>query len=103
MTSTDAVAFASLIALVLLSLGLLLSTVRIIIGPTVADRVLGLDLLTVLALAFVGALTVRTGFALYLDIAIALGLLGFLATVAFARYILMPSRQDEPTNREPAS
>lgn len=103
MSGADAVAAASLVALVLLSVGLLLSTLRIIIGPTVADRVLAMDLLTILALGFVGALTIRTGFTLYLDIAIALGLLGFLATIALARYILVRSRPGaEQPNREKA-
>lgn len=91
MSGETAVSIAGLIALVVLSAGLLLAVVRIIIGPTIADRVLSLDLLTILALGFVGALTIRTGYTLYLDIAIALGLLGFLATVAFARYILVQS------------
>ncbi|ODT81649.1 MAG: cation:proton antiporter [Pelagibacterium sp. SCN 64-44] len=81
--------WASLIALVLLSLALLLSLVRIVIGPTLSDRVLALDLLTVVAMGFVGAVAVRTGLMLYLDIAIALALLGFLATVALGRYILL--------------
>ena len=103
MSGAEAIAAASLIALVLLSAGLLLSTIRILIGPTVADRVLALDLLTILALGFVGALTIRTGFTLYLDIAIALGLLGFLATIAFARYILVRSRPvAEQPNQERA-
>jgi multicomponent Na+:H+ antiporter subunit F len=39
-------------------------------------------------MAFVGAIAIRTGQMLYLDIAIALALLGFLATVALARYVL---------------
>ena len=38
--------------------------------------------------AFLAVIGIRTGFTLYLDIAIALGLVGFLATVAFARFIL---------------
>ena len=78
----------SLIALIILGLALLLSIVRIIIGPTLADRVLALDLMTVVALGFIGAVAVRTGLMLYLDIALALALLGFLATVALARYIM---------------
>lgn len=88
MNPTDFLDWASMIALVLLALALLLSVVRIVRGPTVADRVLALDLLAVLAMGFVGALAVRTGLMLYLDIAVALALLGFLATVALARYIL---------------
>lgn len=88
MNPTDFLDWASMIALLLLALALLLSVVRIVRGPTVADRVLALDLLTVLAMGFVGAVAVRTGLMLYLDIAVALALLGFLATVALARYIL---------------
>jgi len=89
MSGGDALAWASLVALCLLSAALLLSVVRIVIGPTLGDRVLALDLLTIQALGLVGALAVRTGFMIYLDIAIALGLLGFLATIAFARYMLV--------------
>ncbi|MCR6673366.1 MAG: cation:proton antiporter [Devosia ginsengisoli] len=88
MSPADALSLATLIALVMLGLALLISVVRIIIGPTLGDRVLALDLMTVIAMGFVGTIAIRTGLMLYLDIAIALALLGFLATVAFARYIL---------------
>ncbi|ODT71344.1 MAG: cation:proton antiporter [Pelagibacterium sp. SCN 63-23] len=83
---------ASLISLIMLALALLLSLVRIVIGPTISDRVLALDLLTIVAMGFVGAIAVRTGLTLYLDIAIALALLGFLATIALARYILLSAK-----------
>ena len=88
MSAAEFLDLASLIALVILALALVVSTVRIIIGPTLADRVLALDLMTVVAMGFIGAVAVRTGLMLYLDIALALALLGFLATVALARYIL---------------
>ena len=88
MTPADALSLATFIALVMLGLALLISTVRIIIGPTMADRVLALDLMTVVAMGFVATVAIRTGLMLYLDIAIALALLGFLATIALARYIL---------------
>jgi len=66
--------------------------IRVIIGPTLADRVLALDLLTVIAMGFVGGIAIRTGLTLYLDIAIGLALLGFLATIAFTRYMLSRHR-----------
>lgn len=99
MSPQAAVDMATMVALVLLALALLATTVRIIIGPTLADRVLALDMLTILAMGFVAAIAIRTGYYLYLDIAIALALLGFLATLALARYILsraMPGPGDEP-------
>ncbi|QQR37982.1 cation:proton antiporter [Devosia rhizoryzae] len=81
--------WATLIALVMLALALALSVVRIVLGPSLPDRVLALDLLTVVAMGFIGTIAIRTGFWLYVDIAIALALLGFLATVALARYIML--------------
>jgi multicomponent Na+:H+ antiporter subunit F len=94
---------SSLIALILLGLALLVSIVRIVIGPTLPDRVLALDLMTVVAMGFVGAVAVRTGLMLYLDIAIALALLGFLATVALARYILRRGLKAEAAAMEAQS
>lgn len=88
MTGPAFLDWASLVALVLLGAALLVASIRVVRGPTLPDRVLALDVLTTLGLAMIATLAVRTGFALYLDLAIALGLVGFLATVAFARYIL---------------
>ncbi len=81
--------WASMLALGMVALALLLSLTRIVIGPTLADRVLGLDLLTIVVMGFVGIIAVRTGLMLYLEIAIAIALMGFLATIALARYILL--------------
>jgi multicomponent Na+:H+ antiporter subunit F len=75
-------------ALGLLSLALLLTVIRVIIGPTLPDRVMALDMLVAIAIGFIAVLGIKTGQALYADIAIALGLVGFLATVAFARFVL---------------
>ncbi len=73
----------------LLSLAFLITILRIIIGPTLPDRILGLDMLVSVGIGFIAIVAVKTGFFLYLDVAIALGLVGFLATVAFARYLLV--------------
>jgi multicomponent Na+:H+ antiporter subunit F len=96
MSPADMLSLATMVALVILGVALVLATIRIIIGPTLADRVLALDLLTMVAMGFVGAIAIRTGLTLYLDIAIALALLGFLATVALARYLMSrPVKQED--------
>ena len=41
-----------------------------------------------IAIGFIATIGIKTGFTLYVDIALALGLVGFLATVAFARFTL---------------
>jgi multicomponent Na+:H+ antiporter subunit F len=79
---------AANIAFAILGLGLLATVVRIILGPTLADRILGLDTLTTLGIGLIAVFAVRSGFHLYVDIAVALALLGFISTVAFARYLL---------------
>ena len=96
MTAAALLSMTTLIALVMLGLALLISVIRVIIGPTLGDRVLALDLLTVVAMGFVGAIAIRTGLTLYLDIAMSLALLGFLATIAFARYMLSRHTRKEP-------
>lgn len=77
------------ICFVLLGLAMLAAIIRIIRGPSLADRILGLDTLTVLAVGQIGLFTVRTGLTLYADIAIALALVGFLTTLSLSRYLLL--------------
>ena len=82
------IALVTNICFALLGLALLATVVRIIRGPTLADRILGLDTISILAVGVIGVFAVRTGLFLYADIAVAVALVGFLATIAFARYLL---------------
>ena len=75
-------------ALVILGISFLLTVYRVVKGPTLPDRVLSLDMLVGIAIGFIAVIAIRTGYTLYIAIAISLGLVGFLATVAFARFIL---------------
>jgi multicomponent Na+:H+ antiporter subunit F len=79
-------------SLLLLTLAMLATAIRVLLGPTLADRVLALDQLVAIAIGFIAVIAIKTGYELYVDIALALGLAGFLATVAFARYILASSK-----------
>lgn len=89
------------IALALLCLSFLLTVLRVLTGPTLPDRILGLDMLVAVAIGFIAVLGIRTGFSFHVDIAIALGLVGFLATVAFARFVL--SRSPTPASPQQSS
>lgn len=89
MTFEQAILHASIwIALAVLAVAFLLTVWRVVKGPTLPDRVVALDMLVGIVIGFIALIAIRTGFTLYIDIAIALGLVGFLATVAFARFIL---------------
>ena len=97
MSGALALQWASQAALGLLLVGMLLAVIRLIRGPNLGDRILALDMITVLATGFIVAVAVLTGFSLYVDIAIALALVGFLSTVALARYLM--SRAASRENR----
>lgn len=88
MTPEQFFTFATYVSFTLLILAFLLTILRLIAGPTLADRILSLDMLVTLGIGFIAVVTVSTGYFEYLDVAIALGLIGFLATVAFARFVL---------------
>ena len=87
-TPAAIVSAAAMAALGILCVAFIVSVWRVIAGPSLPDRILALDMLTGTAIGFIAVVAVRTGFSLYIDIAIALGLVGFLATVAFARFVL---------------
>jgi len=76
-----------------------LTVVRLVIGPTLPDRVVALDLLAFISIAFIGLVTLSTGVAALLDVAVALALIAFLATLAFARYIERMGADALPSGR----
>lgn len=84
---------ATSIGFVLLGAAMLLLLIRILRGPTLGDRILALDTMTLVGVGMIAVFAARTGFYLYLDVAIALGLVGFLSTVALARYLLTRRNQ----------
>lgn len=88
---------ACAVALSLMCAAFFLAAWRVIKGPTLPDRIVALDTLTAIAIGFIAVIAIRTGFNLYIDIAIALGLVGFLATVAFARFVLSRGMQPDET------
>jgi multicomponent Na+:H+ antiporter subunit F len=100
MSGAEVLEHGTSIALVLLTGAMILAVVRLILGPSLADRVLSLDLITTLAVGYIAAIAVRTGFMLYVDIAISIALVGFLATVAFARYLLQRAEARSRGSRE---
>lgn len=73
-------------ALVMVAVALLLSFVRVLYGPTLPDRVVALDLIGVCAVGLMVLGAAASGERAFLDAAVVMALLGFLGTVAYARY-----------------
>jgi multicomponent Na+:H+ antiporter subunit F len=71
----------------MLVLAMFLSFIRLVRGPSLPDRVVALDLITIQIAAMLAVDTIATGQSVFLDAAIVLALISFLGTVAFARYL----------------
>ena len=89
--------------LVILLVAMVLAFFRIVYGPKNADRIIALDLLSVLVVAFVALYAVFSGEQAFLDVAIAYALVAFLGTVAFARYLERSAavRRRQSNDQEP--
>jgi multisubunit Na+/H+ antiporter MnhF subunit len=87
------------IAAMLLAAAMVCAGIRIIRGPTGPDRVVALDMLGILGVAAAGMAVVASGSAAFMDIAIGVALVGFLAAVAFAGFIERGSIDDEGEDR----
>lgn len=69
-----------------------LATVRLLRGPTLPDRVVALDLIGAVCIGIIAAYAEAFHQPAFLDVAIAVGLITFLGTVAIARYIERSAR-----------
>ena len=63
-------------------------TFRILCGPKAQDRILGFDSLYVSAMLLLLAFGIRSSRAIYFEAALIIALLGFVGTVALAKFLL---------------
>lgn len=75
------------VILPLLSVSMILTFIRFVRGPRVVDRVIALDLIITIGIAFITIFSIRSGKELFLDVAMILALIAFLGTVAFSYYL----------------
>jgi multicomponent Na+:H+ antiporter subunit F len=71
----------------ILTLSVILSFIRLYKGPDVADRVIALDLIITIGIGLITAFSIRTGQAMFLDVATIFALIAFLGTIAFSFYL----------------
>ena len=75
------------IALAMLGLAVLLSLLRLLLGPAAPDRVVAADTLAVITTSGLAIIAALLGSPLYLDVALIYGTLAFVGIVAIARAI----------------
>ena len=78
---------ALVIAFLFLTLAVILAFYRFLKGPDITDRVVALDLIAMVMIAFVAAYMVLTDESLFIDVIVVAALITFFGTVAFARYL----------------
>jgi multicomponent K+:H+ antiporter subunit F len=88
MSALAILAWAITSAQVLLGLAMCCATYRLVVGPRAQDRILGLDSLYMSAMLMLITFGVRTGSTLHFEAALIIGLLGFVSTVALAKFLM---------------
>lgn len=75
------------LVLVMLAVALLIALCRLAWGPTLPDRIVAMDLIAVLVAGLIVVSAAATSERVFLDAAIAIALLGFVGTIAYAAYV----------------
>lgn len=79
---------ALMVSFAAVSLAQVLAMVRLVIGPCVGDRILAIDTMTVNAIALIVLIGMAGETQMYFEGALIFAMLGFVSTVAYARFVL---------------
>lgn len=88
MPAADVLNWAMNLAFAAVALSQLLALVRLVIGPGTGDRILALDTMVVNAIGLIVLVGMSQGTQLYFEAALIIAMLGFVSTVAYARFVL---------------
>ena len=75
------------VAAVLILGAILLAVSRLVLGPTLIDRIVAIDVLTIVSISLMVLYAHVSGRFIYIDVALVYGLLSFLAVLAVARFL----------------
>lgn len=90
------IVWAAALAAAIVTLGLVPVVFRLLVGPSAADRAIATDMLGLLGACIAALTAVLAAHAAFLDIALGIALVGFLAAVAFARLMERAGRSPAP-------
>jgi multicomponent K+:H+ antiporter subunit F len=86
--SATILSWSLVIAQVLLGIAMIATLYRLMAGPRAQDRILSLDALYVVAMLMLVSFGMRVGTNIYFEVALLIGLLGFVGTVALAKFLM---------------
>jgi multicomponent Na+:H+ antiporter subunit F len=71
-----------------LTLALFMGMYRLLVGPTLPDRIVVMDLVASLSIGLIATYIMYTGQTVFLNVAVAIALLVFMGNVAFAKFLI---------------
>lgn len=72
----------------MIGLAILLNVWRLFAGPTRGDRILALDTMVINTIALIVLFGIREGTTMYFESALLFAMVGFVGTVAYAKFLL---------------
>ncbi len=82
-----------ILTLFMMILAILISFIRLVIGPTIWDRILMVNLISAKVVMFIAVYAIYVDNILFLDIAISYGIIGFLTITLLSKYIMTGGRE----------
>lgn len=86
--SATIIDYSLIIAQVMLGVAMLLTIFRMVVGPRAQDRVLALDAFYITGMLMLVTVGIRSGTSVYFEVALIIGMLGFVSTVALAKFLM---------------
>ena len=82
------IAYALTFAFACFGIALLFNLYRVVIAPGLPDRILALDTMTINMIAILTLFGIREGTEMYFEASLLFAMVGFVSTVAYAKFIL---------------
>lgn len=86
--ATDIMNYAIMGAFIIVGLCQMMAMIRLVIGPSVGDRILALDTMVVNAIGLIVLMGLSQGTRIYFEASLIIAMLGFVSTVSYARFVL---------------
>lgn len=86
--ATEIMNWALSAGIVAVAVAQIMAMIRLWIGPSTGDRILALDTMFINAIGLIVLLGIMLGFQIYFEAALIIAMLGFVSTVAYARFVL---------------
>ncbi|MGM8364905.1 Na(+)/H(+) antiporter subunit F1 [Virgibacillus sp. W0181] len=76
-----------LLSLILFGIAILITFTRMIIGPTLPDRVIAMDVIGVNLISAIAIVSILFQTKAFLEVILILGILAFISTISFSKFI----------------